>query len=74
MPSATPPSAPSRWLLGSHCPQYVASTICSREQGWREVFMTHELYYWSGIQGRGEFVRLALEDAGADYVDIAIQR
>lgn len=30
-----------------------------------------ELYYWPGIQGRGEFVRLALEDAGADYVDVA---
>ena len=33
--------------------------------------MRYELYYWPGIQGRGEFVRLALEAAGADYVDIA---
>lgn len=33
--------------------------------------MRYELYYWPGIQGRGEFVRLALEDAGADYVDVA---
>jgi len=33
--------------------------------------MAYELYYWPGIQGRGEFVRLALEDAGADYVDVA---
>lgn len=33
--------------------------------------MRYKLYYWSGIQGRGEFVRLALEDAGADYDDIA---
>jgi glutathione S-transferase len=33
--------------------------------------MTYELYYWPSIQGRGEFVRLALEDAGADYVDVA---
>src|SRR5258706_15890422 len=33
--------------------------------------MRYELYYWSGIQGRGEFVRLALEDAGADYVEVA---
>ena len=33
--------------------------------------MRYELYYWSGIQGRGEFVRLALEDAGADYFDVA---
>jgi len=34
--------------------------------------MRYELYYWPGIQGRGEFVRLALEDAGAEYVDIAL--
>lgn len=33
--------------------------------------MAYELYYWDGLQGRGEFVRLALEDAGAEYVDIA---
>src|SRR5579875_3117098 len=33
--------------------------------------MPYELYYWPGIQGRGEFVRLALEEAGADYIDVA---
>src|SRR5574341_452856 len=33
--------------------------------------MRYELYYWPEIQGRGEFIRLALEEAGADYVDIA---
>lgn len=33
--------------------------------------MTYQLYYWTGIQGRGEFVRLALEEAGADYEDVA---
>lgn len=33
--------------------------------------MRYELYYWPEIQGRGEFVRLALEAAGADYVDVA---
>jgi len=33
--------------------------------------MTYELFYWPGIQGRGEFVRLALEEAGVDYVDVA---
>jgi glutathione S-transferase len=33
--------------------------------------MRYELFYWPGIQGRGEFVRLALEDAGADYLDVA---
>jgi glutathione S-transferase len=30
-----------------------------------------ELYYWPGIQGRGEFVRLAFEDADVPYVDVA---
>lgn len=33
--------------------------------------MRYELYYWPTVQGRGEFVRLVLEDAGADYVDVA---
>jgi glutathione S-transferase len=33
--------------------------------------MRYEFYYWPGIQGRGEFVRLALEDAGADYLEVA---
>ena len=33
--------------------------------------MRYELYYWPTIQGRGEFVRLALEEAAADYVDVA---
>lgn len=34
--------------------------------------MIYELWYWSGIPGRGEFVRLALEEAGARYCDIAL--
>jgi glutathione S-transferase len=33
--------------------------------------MAYELYYWPSIQGRGEFVRLALEESGAAYVDVA---
>jgi glutathione S-transferase len=33
--------------------------------------MRYELYYWPSIQGRGEFVRLALEETGADYSDVA---
>ena len=45
--------------------------------------MAYEFFYWPEIQGRGEFVRLALEDAGADYSmwraawrakDVAFQR
>ena len=33
--------------------------------------MAYQLHYWPSIQGRGEFVRLALEAAGAPYVDVA---
>jgi glutathione S-transferase len=33
--------------------------------------MKYELYYWPEIQGRGEFVRLVLEDADCEYVDVA---
>ena len=33
--------------------------------------MKYALYYWPDIQGRGEYIRLALEDAGADYDDVA---
>src|SRR5438445_1747089 len=31
----------------------------------------YQLYYWPGIPGRGEFIRLAFEEAGARYVDVA---
>jgi len=33
--------------------------------------MVYQLFYWPGIQGRGEYVRLAMEEAGADYIDVA---
>jgi len=33
--------------------------------------MRYELYYWPTIQGRGEFIRLAMEEAGVPYVDVA---
>jgi glutathione S-transferase len=32
--------------------------------------MGYQLYYWDGVPGRGEFIRLALEEAGAEYDDI----
>jgi glutathione S-transferase len=38
----------------------------------RKGAVSYELYYWPGIQGRGEYVRLALEYAGARYVDVAL--
>jgi glutathione S-transferase len=34
--------------------------------------MIYELYYWPGVQGRGEFIRLALEEGGANYVDVVL--
>jgi len=43
----------------------------SAPRGGKEHAIAYELYYWPGSQGRGEFVRLALEDAGAPYVDVA---
>ncbi|HET8541522.1 MAG TPA: glutathione S-transferase [Anaeromyxobacter sp.] len=30
----------------------------------------YELFYWPGIQGRGEFIRLAFEDAAVPYDDV----
>jgi glutathione S-transferase len=36
--------------------------------------MRYQLYYWPTIQGRGEFVRLALEESGSEYVDVARER
>ena len=33
--------------------------------------MAYRLFYWPEIQGRGEFIRLALEEAGAEYIDVA---
>jgi glutathione S-transferase len=35
---------------------------------------TYQLYYWPGLQGRGEFVRLALEEAGVAYDDVGRQK
>ncbi len=37
------------------------------------MYTGYELYYWPSIPGRGELVRLALEDAGASYVDVGRQ-
>src|SRR3954470_1799800 len=37
----------------------------------RPAAMPYQLHYWPSIPGRGEFVRLALEYAGAAYVDVA---
>ncbi len=36
--------------------------------------MSYELFYWPTIQGRGEFIRLALEEAGTPYVDVCREK
>jgi hypothetical protein len=65
--------AEGRWSADPGADQHRG--ICRRVSGrqqWGEIApMRYELYYWPTIQGRGEFVRLALEEAGADYVDVA---
>jgi glutathione S-transferase len=45
--------------------------MATRKRTSRRGAAPYQLYYWPGIQGRGEFVRLALEDAGAAYLDVA---
>src|SRR6266513_4028783 len=55
---------PARWL---------DLTRASRVRRQRRILlMMYQLYYWPGIQGRGEFIRLALEEGGARYVDVAV--
>jgi glutathione S-transferase len=46
-------------LRGASCPAILSGVT------------TYKLYYWPTIQGRGEFIRLALEEAGARYIDVA---
>src|SRR4051812_10509141 len=53
---------------------FIHVSLCWREWYGLRTYsepMAYQLHYWPGIQGRGEFVRLALEAAGAHYVDVA---
>ena len=63
-------SAPQGALTRAH-PSPLTPLPQAGEGAQPETHMPYELFYWPGIQGRGEFVRLALEEAGADYVDVA---
>ena len=47
-----------------------ATSTTRRRKPTTRSSVKYRLYYWPEIQGRGEFIRLALEDAGADYVDV----
>jgi len=70
-------AASRQWNASPRSPSLAAQAKIappSAQLNRRSIAMRYELYYWSEIQGRGEFVRLALEQAGADYVDVARSR
>jgi glutathione S-transferase len=58
----------SEKVLADKGERFAAPTVCHHYKGSIAIY---ELYYWPGLQGRGEFVRLALEEAQADYKDVA---
>src|SRR6185369_9241013 len=60
-----------RWRAISYLAQRTAAAHGGGDPPHRQSGMKYLLYYWPEIQGRGEFIRLALEDAGAAYVDVA---
>ncbi|KAF9877843.1 putative glutathione s-transferase [Colletotrichum karsti] len=45
------------------------SPSAKRQKSSKDV--PYELIYWPGLPGRGEHIRLALEEAGAEYTDTA---
>src|SRR3546814_6015121 len=59
-----------RWVDGASLRRGLRRGITIVPSG--RIGMTYRLYYWPGIQGRGEFVRLALEEAGVAYVDVGM--
>src|SRR3984893_1489030 len=79
--SRTAPAAMCRATgLSNWCSDAISCRISAcwcRRSRWRKrrasglISMRYELYYWPTIQGRGEFVRLALEELGESYVDVA---
>jgi glutathione S-transferase len=65
------PFPPTGRVSPGECP---ITVVCYGESVTPHVgdpFMRYELHYWPEIQGRGEFIRLALEETGADYRDVA---
>jgi glutathione S-transferase len=72
MGSAATAGAPAA-ALGAPVRQAPGSGLipAGRQADYGAMSETYELFYWPGIQGRGEFVRLALEDAGVSYEDVA---
>ena len=67
------PTFPSNALGVAAAYRWAGATHTGNRLGGR-IGMAYELYYWPTIQGRGEFVRLALEEAGEEYVDVARRR
>jgi glutathione S-transferase len=64
-------AAGARWGQIAGAPAGALDYGAMRRRDKEDRRMRYELYYWPEIQGRGEFVRLALEEAEADYVDVA---
>jgi glutathione S-transferase len=62
-----PPIYPRRWTSTSN----MSSPSRKRQRTSQEA--PYELIYWPGIPGRGEHIRLALEEAGASYSDVSNQ-
>ena len=60
-----------RWAALARQPLAGAALAGRRVASPKVSAMTYELHYWPTIPGRGEFVRLALEAAGAPYIDVA---
>ncbi len=69
----------SQWVAGCLGAKNVFATVLACAAALRDPWRVTtrrsgepwELYYWPNIQGRGELIRLALEDAGARYIDVA---
>src|SRR5262245_24690338 len=68
--STTPSDSPRR-CASSRGADPARSLHAPRRGGQAMTTDRYELYYWPEIPGRGEYVRLVLEEAGAEYKDVA---
>ncbi|KAI2622260.1 glutathione S-transferase domain-containing protein [Xylaria nigripes] len=66
---------PSNRFYTSYCTiRPIASAMSAPKRQKSAKDLPYELIYWPGIPGRGEFIRLALEESGADYTDNALTK
>lgn len=69
VPFTTPPSATALSTAAERFMMSSEGAAAKRQKSNKDV--PYSLTYWPEIPGRGEFIRLALEEAGAEYVDTA---